>query len=245
MPDHQLVRYKSGKFNFEVLTKVGSVLKYREGKLGWDNVPFADEVFKNFSKAERAKSEELRAAFGTDNIGECMKKIVKEGELQLTTAERKEKVDKKRAEVINYIHKYYTDPKTKLPHPVLRIENALDQLKVKFDPDIPAEKQAMDIVKKLPEILPIKKSQMEGTLKVPHGMVGSVTGIVQKWAQIKKEEYESDGCAYSLVIVPGNYDQFISDLQRVTKGDFQFDIDGVENNAASNEENDGKKPKRK
>jgi len=246
MPDHQMVRYKSGKYTFEVLTKVGSVLKYRDGKLGWDNVPFADEVFKNFSKAERAKSEELRQVFGTDNATECMKKIVESGELQLTTAERKEKVEQKRAEIINYIHKYFTDPKTKLPHPVLRIENAVDQLKIKIDPDIPAEKQASDIVKKLPEILPIKKTQMEGTLKVPSEKAGSVTGVVQKWAHIQKEEYESSGCVYNITLVPGNYDQFMSDLQRVTKGDFEFNIDGAENGAATSEDQaTGKKGKRK
>jgi len=59
MPENQLVRLKIGKQVFEVLTKVGSVLKYRDGKLGWDNVPAIDEVFKNHTKGERAKSDEL------------------------------------------------------------------------------------------------------------------------------------------------------------------------------------------
>jgi len=36
--DFQIVRHKVGGSNFEVLTKIGSVLKYRKGNLGWDNV---------------------------------------------------------------------------------------------------------------------------------------------------------------------------------------------------------------
>ena len=40
-----------------------------------------------------------RAAFGTDVVLECMKVIVEKGELQLTAAERKEKLEKKRAEI--------------------------------------------------------------------------------------------------------------------------------------------------
>jgi len=113
MPEHQVVRYKVGKSNFEILTKPGSVLKYREGKLGWDNVPFADVVYKNQAKGDKASAIELKAAFKTENENESMKIIAEKGELQLTTGERKDKVDKKRAEVINYIHKYYTDPKSK------------------------------------------------------------------------------------------------------------------------------------
>ena len=48
----------------------------------------------------------------------------------MTAAERKAKTEKKRAEIINYIHKYYVDPKTKLPHPVVRIDAALTEMKV-------------------------------------------------------------------------------------------------------------------
>jgi hypothetical protein len=59
------------------------------------------------------------------------------GELQLTAAERQEKIDKKRKEIVNYIHKYYIDPKTKLPHPVVRIEGAIDEIKVSsFHPNV-------------------------------------------------------------------------------------------------------------
>ena len=56
---HQLVRFKSGKITFEILTKPGTCLKFRQGKLGFDSVMFADEVFKNFAKGERPTNEEL------------------------------------------------------------------------------------------------------------------------------------------------------------------------------------------
>lgn len=47
---------------------------------------------------------------------------------------------------------------------VTRIQNALEQLKVRIDPDAPTEKQVQDIVKRLPEVMPIRKSEMEGTI---------------------------------------------------------------------------------
>jgi ribosome maturation protein Sdo1 len=51
MAEIQVVKYKSGKLTFEVLTKPGSVLKYRQKVLGsLDNVLISDEVFKNHNK---------------------------------------------------------------------------------------------------------------------------------------------------------------------------------------------------
>lgn len=44
MAQSQLVRYKTGKYNFEVMTNVGSALKYRKQELGLDNVIQADIV---------------------------------------------------------------------------------------------------------------------------------------------------------------------------------------------------------
>jgi len=228
MPDHQIVRFKAGKVTFEILTKVGSVLKYRDGKLGWDNVVMVEEIFKNQTKGERANSEDLKSAFGTDNLQECLKTIVDKGELQMTSEERKEKIDKKRAEIVNYIHKYYIDPKTKLPHPVVRVENALATLKVKIDPDVPAERQIQDIIKRIPEVMPIRKMEMEGTLTVPHSVLGGTMNVVQQWAKVTKDSYTSEGCTMDISIVPGDYDSFMSDLQKVTKGEFTFDIAGQE-----------------
>ncbi len=44
MSKFQVVRYKSGKHTFEVMTKLGAVLKYRAGQLGIGNVLEADIV---------------------------------------------------------------------------------------------------------------------------------------------------------------------------------------------------------
>jgi ribosome maturation protein Sdo1 len=59
MGDMQLVRFKHGKDSFEVLSKPGSVLKYRKGALGWDNVLVSEIVFKNSAKGDRASASEL------------------------------------------------------------------------------------------------------------------------------------------------------------------------------------------
>ena len=122
---------------------------------------------------------------------------------------------------MNYVHKYYVDPRTKLPHPVLRIENAFDELKVNVDPDQPADRQLQEkVLRRLPEVLPIKKCEMAGTLSglysihfpraqahffllVPHAVLGQATGVIRKFAAISSENYNADGCVMEISFVPG------------------------------------------
>lgn len=199
----QLVRYKAGKSTYEAICKPGTVLKFRQGKLGIDKVLESDDVWTNQQKGERPSDSDLEAAFGTSNPKECLLKIVSDGEVQLTAAERKEKVDKKRAEMINYLHKYYIDPRSNKPHPVVRLEEAFSQLKVRVDPDTPADRQVQDVVKKLPEILPVKKSEIELTLFVPHKHLGQVQGLMHDYAKVLSENWSGSGCSMQLTLTPG------------------------------------------
>ncbi len=50
-------------------------------------------------------------------------------------------VEDKRKQIIQYINKNFVDPKTKLPHPIQRIENALEDVRVIIDPFKKAEDQ--------------------------------------------------------------------------------------------------------
>lgn len=54
------------------------------------------------------------------------------------------------------------------------------------------------------------------------------------------ENYNNEGCVFSVSLVPGDYDNFIKDLSGVTKGDFQFEVAGAENAAARTEETEKK-----
>jgi ribosome maturation protein SDO1 len=223
----QLVKYKADKnTTFELMTKKGTVLQYQEGKLGLSSVLFADEIFTDQARGLRANEADLIKYFNTTNVEECAKVILEKGELQLTAAERREKVQKKRAEMVNYVHKYYMDPRTKTPHPVVRIEAAFDQLKLNIDPDQAAERQVQEkVLKRLPEVLPIKKCEMSGTLTISNKVVGPAMGLVRKYCQVTGETYTSGNCVMQVSFVPGDYDVFMNDLKAATKGEFSFDVD--------------------
>eukprot|EP00871_Galdieria_phlegrea_P000851 jgi/Galph1/1767/GphlegSOOS_G447.1 len=220
-----LVRYKVGKTTFELVTKEGSVNKYRKGEIkSLDDVLLAETVFTSYARKEKASSSELSAAFETDSLRECIETILHKGDVQVSSAERKEKLEQRRREIVNFIHKYYVDPSKKLPHPVSRIENALEEAKVRIDADVPAERQIPDIITKLIDIIHLKKMTMEGQLFIPHSYIGAASGILAKYVTIDRESYSSKGCTYDIAIVPGEYDLFMSDINRVTKGEYQFTV---------------------
>lgn len=159
---------------------------------------------------------------------EICKKVIEDGELELSAAERKEAVAKKRAEIVTYLHKYYTDPKAGTPHPLVRIENALDQVKFRIEADLPTDKQALEAAKKIMTILPLKKSEMGGTISLPHAHIGAAASVLKKHARVLGENYTDTGCDYVVEFLPGDYQTLLSELGKVTGGDFNFAVDGVE-----------------
>ena len=58
---------------------------------------------------------------------------IKNGEIQLTTEYKNKLRDQKRKQIVNLISRNAVDPSNNLPHPPQRIENALNEAKVKID----------------------------------------------------------------------------------------------------------------
>jgi len=98
--DFSLVKYKKGEATFEVLVKPNTVMSYREGKLGVDQVIYTDEIFANYSKGDKVKDDSLKTVFGTTNVKEVILKILTDGEYHMSTQERKEKVEQKRRQMM-------------------------------------------------------------------------------------------------------------------------------------------------
>ena len=232
-----LVRYKKGGKKFEVATFPGKVKQWRDGKVAsLDDVVQQRAIYTNIGNGIQAGAAELSSAFPETTSAEAILiEILTKGEVQMTAAERKEQLEQKRKEIVNHLHKYFVNPKTGLPHPVVRIESALEELKVRIDPDMPANKQVAAIIKNLPSILPIKKQEMRGVLTIPHKHVGAAHGVVSSYVKIETEQWGDTGCHMTIVSNPGDWNSLITVLNDITKGDFNLDL---ENAAASTDEPD-------
>lgn len=222
--EQTICKYKEGKNTFEIICNSGSIKPYREGKAKLDDVVVAKEIFFDIKKGTRPKEADLNNSFHTTNIDECLDIIVKKGEYQVSTNERKELVEKKKAQMVEYVHKNFIDPTTKNPHPVTRIENAFSQIKaLNINPDVSAEKQVNDLLPKLKDIIMLVKNEMEGYLTIPNKYVGKCQGIVKKYATIVEEKYNADSAMFKIGFLPCDLDVFMSSLNAITHGEHNFE----------------------
>ncbi len=223
---YTLVRYHHGSEKFEIMVDPDKGLAYKRGELGdVANVLLIDTIFTDANKGEKASAEKLEHAFETSDPMEVAKILFERGVFQLTAQQRREMMDQKLRQVIYIISRTYVDPKTKLPHPPVRIENALDDAKIQIDPFKDADEQVKDVVKALRSILPMSSENVQIALKIPAEYTGKSYGIVKDFGEIKREEWQSDGSWITVVEMPAALQvEMMEALGKATQGNIQSKI---------------------
>lgn len=244
MSDYQLVKYSVGKKNYEIAVKPTKVPLYRKQKItSLDDVLLSFDVYRDFSKGEVCSTSDL-SEFELDSKEKVLKKILMDGDYQLSTQERRELTEKKKREIITYIHKYYIDPKSNLPHPPDRIEGVLDKIHFNIDYKQSAESQVKLIVQKMLGQLSLRKTVMDCDFEISHELFGKSSGIIQKYCKILTQKFTVDGVKLHVEIIPGDFDVFIKQLNDITKGDFKFQITGANASTDEPKQDDSKKGKK-
>ncbi|MEM3127037.1 MAG: ribosome assembly factor SBDS, partial [Candidatus Woesearchaeota archaeon] len=145
-----VARLKSHGLNFEILVDCENAIKIKYGQaLEWRDVLAVEKIFSDASKGIIVPEVQLRQVFNTLDPKEVALQIIKKGEIQLTAEYRERFREEKRRRIINEIHRNAVDPKTGIPHPLSRIEDAIREAKVKIDEFKPVETQIEEIIKKL------------------------------------------------------------------------------------------------
>lgn len=223
---YTLLRYTHSGEKFEILVDPDKGLAYKLGEL--ENITQAivlDTVFTDAKKGERASMEKLESAFGTSDFLQIAQVIFKKGTLQLQARQRKAMTEQKLKQIINMISRSYVDPRTKIPHPYTRIENALEEVHVSIDPFKSAEEQLNDIINVLRPILPLSIENVEIAVKIPPEYASISYGIAKSIGTIKREEWQSDGSWIAVISVPAAMQvEFLDRLGKTTQGNLQTKI---------------------
>ncbi len=178
-----------------------------------------EDVFNNAGKGTRPAEDKIMEAFGTSDIREIAQKIVAKGEIQITAEQRKEMLAAKRQQIITYIAANAINPQTKLPHPPLRIELALDEAKFRVDPFKSVEKQVDDAMHLLKPIIPIKFEKTKVALKLKGDDYGKCYDDLIHFGIVEKEEWQADGAWIGIIEIPaGLIDELKNKLNSKTKG---------------------------
>ncbi|HVP82277.1 MAG TPA: ribosome assembly factor SBDS [Nitrososphaeraceae archaeon] len=219
-----IVRLVIDNDKFEILVKPDPALDYKLGKkIDLSNILISDEIYADANKGTRIADEKLIRNFKTTDSIEIAKKILEQGEVNLTTDQRRRMVEEKKKQIIQYINRNFVDPKTHLPHPPLRIQNAMEEVRLTIDPFKKPEDQTKKIIESLRKILPLKSENLQLLVTIPPQFSAPSYNVLKNIGELKDEKWLQDGSLRVIVeINAGIKGTFVERMNSVTKGSAQI-----------------------
>jgi len=226
LEDAVIARLSSHGTNFEVLVDPELALNLRSGQsVDIKNVLAIDKIFKDSKKGDKASEEMVQKTFGTTDVLKAAEQIIRRGEIQITTEQRRKMRDERLRQIVALISRRSINPQTGLPHPPARIESAMEEARVHVDVFKSAEEQLPAIVKALQPILPLKFEVRRIAVKIPPTHVGRALKAVKGFATVKQEQWLDDGSWAAVVEIPaGVQAEFFDKLNELTRGEAQTKV---------------------
>lgn len=221
-----IARYVHKDERFEILVDPNLAFAFKGGeKVNLSEMLVGDIIYKDANKGLKASEESLKKVFGTIDIYKVASIILMKGEIQLTAEQRREMIENKKKQIINFISRCCVDPRTNLPHPPKRLELAFEEAGISIDPFKDAEEQALNVIKSLKRFLPLKMTNVILRVKLPAEYAGKTYGIISNFGVIKRSEWLSDGSWICEVEMPAGLQlSFIDKMNQVCKGSVEIDV---------------------
>ena len=221
-----LARVKKEGENFEISVDPDLAIEFKKGKdVSILEVMKSENIFSDAKKGLLSSKERLKELFGTDDPLEIGKKIIMSGEIQLTSEYRNKLLEDKKKQIIDLIHKNAYDPSSGLPHPITRIENAIEEAKIRIDEHKSAKEQVEEILPKLRPLIPISMELKEISITVPAEYTGKAYSVIQGLTKIKNENWNSNGSLTVILEVTAAMQQNLFDkLNSITHGNIESNI---------------------
>ena len=226
MAEVTVVRYSFEGEKFEILVKPDPALEYKLGKKkDISSVLVSDDIYTDSNKGTKPSTEILLKAFKTEDATEIAQKILEKGDLNLTTDQRRKMVEDKKKQLVEFIAKTYVDPRTHLPHPPLRVEQALKDARLSIDPQKSVDEQVKDIVEKLRSIIPLKSENLSLEITVPAQFASQSYAVLKSVGSLKKEEWQNNGSLKAILEIPAAARPNVIDrLGSITKGSATVEV---------------------
>ena len=224
--DAVIARLKTQGHSFEILVECANALAIKEGKsVDMRDVMAAMQIFSDAHKGLVASEHAIKQIFNTIDVNEVANQIIHKGEIQLTQEYRENLREEKRKQIIAIIHRNGVDPKTHLPHPPQRIQNAFVEAKFHVDEFKPVQSQVQDALKVLRPILPIKFEVKEIAIKIPPEYAPKCYSTVKMFSTILREEWQTNGNWVAVVEIPGGMESdFYDKLNKICHGNVESKV---------------------
>lgn len=221
--EYVIARIEKAGEKFEILVKPEAVQKVRDGKeVDLLAVLAIDEIFRDAHKGSKASEEKMSSFFGTTESLAVAKQIIQRGEIQLTTEQRRQMLEAKRKQIVQYIAANAINPQTGAPHPPQRIETAMEEAKIHVDPFRNVEEQVKEVLDALRPLIPIRFEKVRIAVKLSAEDSAKTYGDLRAFGTILKEEWSPTGAWIGVVEMPaGMQTDFLERLNAKTKGNVE------------------------
>mmetsp|Transcript_19499 Transcript_19499/g.18829 ORF Transcript_19499/g.18829 Transcript_19499/m.18829 type:complete len:589 (+) Transcript_19499:127-1893(+) len=175
------VRLQKGGKRFELACYRNKVLNWRNKiETDLDEVLQIDTVFTNVSKGNLASSKDLLEAFGTSDQKAVCKEILDKGELQVSEQERGAQLEGIFKDIASIVADKTVNPENNRPYTISMIQNAMKQIHYSVNTTKNAKSQALEVIRKLRDVMPIARATMLLRIICPSSMMGEMKRYLQE-----------------------------------------------------------------
>jgi ribosome maturation protein SDO1 len=212
-----IARLRVGSKIFETMVDLDSAMKFKKGEeVDINEIIKDNSVWYDLKKGLHAGASDLKDAFGTDELQEVVKKIVKKGEIEVTQEFRDEEVEQRKKQIIDFLVRNAIDSRTGNPFTPDMLDSALKQAGAKIDKQ-PVDRQIKPIIESLTKIIPIKIETKKVKVVIPAMHTGKAYGIIQEYKET--ENWLGNGDLEVILNIPiGVQTEFYDKLNGVTHG---------------------------
>ena len=226
--DAIIAKYEYSGEHFEILVDADLAAEFRnpDGKdVEIEDLLAVEEIFKDSKKGDKASDESMNKIFETTDPIEVSRQILEKGTVQLTAEQKRKMQADKRKLVINKIAREAINPQTGLPHPPLRIENAMEEAKVKIDPFTSVDQQVKTTLKAIKVLIPIRFEKVKIAVRLPGSAAGNAYAVLRPFGEILNEEWQQDGSWIAILEIPGGLqDQFAGKMAEISAGEAETKV---------------------
>ena len=224
-----IARLESYGEKFEILVEPDLAADFRnpdnEKEINIEDILAVEEIFKDSKKGDKASDESMKKVFDTTDVLEVAEQILKKGNIQITAEQRRKMQEDKRKQVISTIAREGINPQNGLPHPATRIENAMNEAKVKIDPFKSVDEQVQIALKAIKVLIPIKFEKVRVAVRLPNTATGQAYSAIRPFGKIITEEWQDDGSWIAIVEMSGGLqDDFNHKMASISGGEAETKV---------------------